>query len=449
MKQGAFWKSDWFIGTVVTALFIVAYIGGLSPLRSLEYQAYDLGVKASAQPADSRIVILAIDDDSIDRIGRWPWPRSVIGNMIETLSDAGARLIGVDIFFSEEQQQPKGLNSQRQLAEILRQQGKVKEAEKILAEAENMDGDRVLSRAVKNSGNTLMPMFFDIGTPRGNPDSELPEYIRRMTINSVSDDGTGNIPITATRLRYPFESLSKVAAGLGHLNILMDSDGTVRTEPLAIEYFGNFFPSMSLAMAAKELNLSMDNIRINLGSEIELGALNIVTDPQLRIFPAFYQDGSGQSFTQYSFYDVQSGRIPAKLFKDKIVLIGTTATGVGETFVTPVKTDMTGVEFNAHVLQSILSEEFFSRPAWAAIAELVLLLLVGVYLVLLLPRLGPAMGAALSAVLLLMLFGSNFILLTGSAIWLQTITAACLLIVGHVTLTTKRYFATEEDRQKI
>jgi len=449
LNQGAFWKSDWFIGTVVTVLFVVAYISGFGPLRSLEYQAYDIGIRANAQPADDRIVILAIDDDSIDRIGRWPWPRSVIGNIINKLSDAGARLIGVDIFFSEAQEKPKGLSSQFQLAEILRQQGKVKEAEKIIAEAEAMDGDRVLTQAVKNSGNTLMPMFFDIGKAHGNPDRPLPKYISRMTINSVSDSGAGGLPITATKLRYPFADLAKVAAGLGHLNILMDSDGTARTEPLAVEYYGNFLPSMSLAMAAKDLNLSMDNIRIALGSEVELGALNIITDPQMRIYPAFYQDEAGKSFTTYSFYDVQSGRIPAKLFKDKIVLIGTTATGVGETFVTPVNTQMTGVEFNAQVLQSILNEEFFSRPGWAVMAELVLLVLVGLYLILLLPRLGPGMGAALSALLLLILFGSNFTLLTGSAIWLQTMTAACLLIIGHVLLTTKRYFATEEDRQKI
>jgi len=448
LNNGVFWKSDWFIGTVVTALFIVAYITGFSPLRSLEYQAYDMGVKASAQPAGNRIVILAIDDDSIDRIGRWPWPRSVIGNMISKLSNAGARLIGVDIFFSEPQERPKGLSSQFQLAEILKQQGKVKEAEKIIAEAEAMDGDRVLTQAVKNSGNTLMPMFFDIGPSHGNPD-ELPKYISRMTINSVSDTGADGLPVSATRLRYPFAELSEVTAGIGHLNILMDSDGTARAEPLVIKYYGNFLPSMSLAMAARDLNLSMDNIRINVGSDVELGALDIKTDPQMRILPAFYKDSSGRGFTTYPFYDVQSGRIPAKLFKDKIVLIGTTATGVGETFVTPISTQMTGVEFNANVLQSILNEEFFTRPAWAVIAELILLVLVGVYLTLLLPRLGPAMGATLSALLLLTLFGSNFILLTGESIWVQTMSAACLLIVGHVLLTSKRYFATEEDRQKI
>jgi len=449
LNKGLFWKSDWFIGTVVTALFLVAYITAFGPLRSLEYQAYDMGVNASTKSPSDRIVILAIDDDSIDRIGRWPWSRSVIGNMVNTLSDAGARMIGLDIFFSEPQEKPKGLSSQFQLAEILKQQGKTAEAEKIIAEALAMDGDRVLTEAVKNSGNTVIPMFFDVGAARGNPDSELPKYISRMAINSISETD-GGIPITATRLKLtPFTELGLAAAGIGHLNAPLDSDGSMRADPLAIQYYGNYLPSMSLALAARDLNLSMDNVRINVGSDVELGALDIKTDNQIRILPAFHKDDSGKGFTTYPFYDVQAGRIPAKLLKNKIVLIGTTAVGIGETFITPISNQMTGVEFNANVLQSILNEEFFTRPGWTVIAELILLVFVGVYLIFLLPRLGPGMGASISVLLLLTLFASNFILLTAAAIWLQTMSAACLLIVGHVLLTSKRYFATEEDRQKI
>ncbi len=448
MNQGAFWKSDWFISTVVTALFIAAYLGGFSPFKSLEYQAYDMGVKASTQPASDNIVILAIDDDSIDRIGRWPWPRSVIGNMIDKLSEAGASLIAVDIPLYKPQPTPPGLSSQYQLAEILKQQGKTKEAARIIAEAEAMDGDRVLSRAIKRSGTTLLPVFFDIGAPRDNRERKLPDYVSRMAIPSVTDSPDGE-PVTASRIRYPIPELAKAAIGLGHLNIVVDGDGKVRTEPLAIEYYGSYIPSMSLVLAAKSLNLSMNNISIHVGENIELGALDIITDPQLRIFPAFYRNKGGQSYRHYSFYDVQSGRIPASEFRNKIVLIGNTSATGGKTFATPIDAQMTGVEFNAHVLQSILDERFFSRPGWAMIVELLLLALIGLYLILLLPRLGLAMGATLSVLLLVSLFGAGFILLTGSALWIQTMTVATLLIVGHLLLTTKRYFDSDDDRQKI
>jgi len=444
-----FWKSDWFVGVLITLLFLAAHFTGFSPLRTLEYQAYDLGVSASQHPADNKIVILAVDDDSIDRVGRWPWPRSTIADMVTKIAQAGARLIGVDIFYSESLQKPRGLNAQLQLAELLKQQGKDEDAAKVLAEARAMDEDKVLADAVMKSGNTLMPMFFEIGTPRGNPDAPLPDYVSRNSIRQVYDAAGTLAPVTATKLRYPYSELAEAAAGLGHLNVSVDSDGKVRSEPLAISYFGKYFPSMSLLMAAKDLNLSMNDIRINSETGIEVGALSIGTDAQVRMYPAFYGDSTGKSFTTYSFYDVQSGRIPASLLKDKIVLIGITANGIGDTLVTPVNTHMSGVEFNAHTLQSILKEEFFTHPAWAIMAELGLLLLVAFYLILLLPRLNAGMGALISGLLFAALIATDLVMLTSSALWLQTMTAAAMLLAGYVLLTTKRYFATEEDRQKI
>ncbi len=449
MKSGAFWKTDWFLGVALTLLFALGYAVGFGPFRSMEYQAYDMGVAANAHPADDHIVLVAIDDDSIDRLGRWPWPRTVMADMIRKLSEAGARLIGVDIFYSEPQPKPKGVETQMQLAKLLKQQGKVEEAEKILAELREMDEDRVLAEAVRASGITLMPMFADFGNPKGRPDKKLPDYVSRMAIEQVDVASEAAAPLTATRLRFPFEQLARATAGLGHLNIVVDSDGTARTEPLVIEYYGRFFPSMSLLMAARDLNLTMDDIRLNLGGDIELGALDIVTDPQMRIYPAFYENGGGNAFPVYSFHEVLNGRVPARIFKDKIVLIGTTATGIGSTFVTPVNPTMTGVEFNAHVLQSILNEEFYSRPAWAPMVEIGLLALVGLYLMFGLPRLGAGSGALVSGLLLLALIGAGFVMLTGSALWVQTMTPAALLLFGHLLLTTKRYFASEEDRQKI
>ncbi|MDQ7011343.1 MAG: serine/threonine-protein kinase [Mariprofundaceae bacterium] len=448
MNNSAFWKSDWFLGLILALLFAAAYVTGFT--QSLENKAYDVAVAASIQPADSRIVILDIDDDSIDRIGHWPWSRSIIAEAINKLSDAGARLIGVDIFFSEEKPKPKGLQSQLQLAELLRQQGKHREAAKVLAEARAMDEDRALIDAVRKSGNTLIPVFFDLGASAGRGGGNLPAYLRHINIKSTGTADNVTAPLSAVKMRYPFPKLGSAAAGLGHLTVLVDEDGVVRSMPLVIDYHGRLIPSMSLAMAAKDLRLTMDDIRVNFDtSSIELGAFDIVTGPQMRLYPAFFGDESGKSFAHYSFHDVYSGRIPAKIFKNKIVLIGPTATGVGEAHVTPVNTHMHGVELHAHVLQSLLDRSFFTRPAWAGIAELLLLVAVGLYLAAALPRLGAGVSAAMSLILLLGLLGTNFIMLTGSMLWLQTVTAATLLLVGHLLLTTKRHFASEEERQKV
>jgi len=449
LNNHAFWKSDWIVGLTITVLFCAAYLTNFSMTQSLEHKAYDIAVNASMTPSDDRIVILDIDNDSIERIGRWPWPRSVIGDMIRKLSDAGARLIGIDIFYSEKQQVPKSAQTHLQLAKILQQQGKTKEAEKIIAQAREMDEDLRLIEATRQSGNVLMPMFFDIGKPSGRPDVELPDYLARMAIKNIGNVVEGSTPLSAFKLHSPFPELAKAAVGLGHLNVTVDDDGVLRSEPLVIEYYGQFFPSMALAIATKSLNLTNSDIRINVGHNIELGRLDIGTDTGIRIYPSFYGDGNGNGFKHYSFHDVSSGRIPARLFKDKIVLIGATGTGIGETYITPVNNNMSSVEYHAHVIQSILDENFFTRPAWAFFTELLILLGIGVYLTIALPRLGTGFGAAISLLLLLILLATNFTLLVTSALWLQTITSALLLLFGHLLLTTRQYFAGEDERGKI
>ena len=113
MKK-AFWKSDWFVGAVLTLLFLFAYVSNFPLLRSLEHQMYDVGVASSVEPAGDRIVILDIDDTSIELIGRWPWPRNVMADMLAKLQEANARLVGVDVFYSEKQASA-GADSSEQL----------------------------------------------------------------------------------------------------------------------------------------------------------------------------------------------------------------------------------------------------------------------------------------------------------------------------------------------
>jgi eukaryotic-like serine/threonine-protein kinase len=451
LNSSAFWKSDWFVGLLVAAIFVVAYVIGFPPLQRMEQGAYDIGVSASIKPASNNIVILNIDDASIDRIGRWPWSRSIIADMINKLSSAGASQIGLDIFFTERQSDDN--TSQmiaflKQQAKILKDQGRDREAASTLEKAQNLDLDARLVKSVHNAGNVVMPLLFNFGE-NGNVSSTIPPaLLKRISTSNVGGNPELQ-PLKASGIRLPFSELAMAAAGLGHLNIQLASGGVVRNDPLVIEYNKRFFPSLSLAMAAQQLHISSNDIRVNLGSDIEMGVLDVPTDTKMRAWPVFHTSGKGESFKHYSFYDVYSGHVPAKLFKNKIVLIGITAKGVGNNFVTPVNDQMSGVAFTANVLQSILDNTFFSRPSWAKLVELGILALVAIYLISLLPRLGAAAGAIVSILLLLTLLSVNFFALTAYSLWIQTMTASAMLVLGHVLLTTKRYFASEEEREKI
>jgi len=452
LNSGAFWKSDWFVGLVVAAIFIVGYLVKFPPLQRMEQYAYDIGVSASVKPASNQIAIINIDDKSINRIGRWPWSRSIEADMINKLSAAGASQIGLDIFFTERQSDDNTsqmIEFLKQQAKILQDQGRTSEAAATLKKAQGMDIDAKLVAAVHQAGNVVMPILFDFG---GGGTPPLPNQLK--TLNRISTANVGGnpadmTPLIATGIRLPFGQLATAAAGLGHQNISLEPGGVVRNDPLVIEYNKRFYPSLSLAMAAQQLHVSPHDIRVDLGSDIEMSVLDIPTDSLMRVWPVFHTGGKGISFKHYSFYDVYSGQVPAKVFQNKIVLIGITAKGIGNTFITPVNNQMSGVEFTANVLQSILDHTFFSRPSWMKLVELGILALVAIYLIILLPRLSAAAAAIVTILLLLTLLSVNFFGLTAYSLWIQTITAGSMLILGHVLLTTKRYFASEEERQKI
>ncbi|MBL8440056.1 MAG: serine/threonine protein kinase, partial [Betaproteobacteria bacterium] len=122
--------------------------------------------------------------------------------------------------------------------------------------------------------------------------------------------------------------------------------------------------------------------------------------------------------------------------------------GVGAAQVTPVSPAMAPVLTLAHSVSSILQEHFFVTPAWGGMASLGAFLLVAAYLIALLPRLSAGLGAAATAVFLVVLVGAHFGLMVGSGLWIQVMGAASLLVVGHLLLTTKRFLVTERGKQK-
>lgn len=201
------------------------------------------------------------------------------------------------------------------------------------------------------------------------------------------------------------------ASGLGHLNSPPDVDGNIRTEPLMLRYYDRGVPSLSAMLAAKSLNLDVKDIKVTPGEGVQLGKLRIRTAPDLRMYTFFYNDREGRSaFSIDSFFDVYSGKIPADKYRDKIVLIGATAAGLGNPQVTPISPAMPPVVTLAHSVSSILQEHFFIEPTWGVWVKLAAILLVAAYLIALLPRLKAGPGAAVTAGLFVAFLVAHFAL---------------------------------------
>ncbi len=456
MTKSGFWKKDWFWGLIVTLALLVA--GGSQLIQGLERAAYDWGVRASSRTPSDKVAVIAIDKQSIDNIGRWPWSREVHAKMIDGLAKAKAKVIGYTVFFSEPQLDP-GLGYVNKLLELFPkpasegEQPLLREDQQpvyqLLREAEAaLNADRKLAASFTAAGNVVLPMLFRLGEPRGKPDQPLPDFVRKnaVPLKAAGDD----LPLLTNGVDAPIVAeLGKAAAGVGHLTPWQDVDGAIRTEPLVVTHFDEYYPSLAVVMVAKSLNLTPKDIKVRPGEAVQIGNLKVATDASSLMNTYFYKDRDGRpAFAEDSFFDVASGKIPLDKYRDKIVLIGANVAGVGNIFVTPVSSAMASVTLEAHTISSLLQEHFFVAPTWGLWVEKLVFLLVAAYLIALLPRLKAGMGAGVTAAAAALLLAIHFVLMTGQGTWLQLMQPLVLLVIGHVVLISKRFVMTEAGKLK-
>src|SRR5256885_3731859 len=163
--QSGFWKADWFLGVLVVALF--ALFNSMSDLvPSLERKAYDAALQAASRTPSDKIAVIAIDKQSIDNIGRWPWSRDTHARMIDLLVQAKARAIGYLVFFAE----PENEKINRTLAKLMDAAAPAAVSTEgqppgptvaLLKEAqEEFSTDRKLAASIERAGNVVLPVLF-------------------------------------------------------------------------------------------------------------------------------------------------------------------------------------------------------------------------------------------------------------------------------------------------
>jgi serine/threonine-protein kinase len=503
--KNRFWSSDGFLGVLILLVFLAG--SGADWLSGLERSAYDVAMRGNNRSPGDKVAVIAIDDQSIANIGRWPWSREIHAEMIRLLAEGKAKVIGHTVFFLEPQQDaglayirelaaafqqsalltqlPLDAEALRGLAEEARNLGlqladgapdkallaKLAEfypqsslAQKAQDEAfrfaqmltqaqDNLDTDRKLADSLQAAGNVVLGMPYVLGVPVGKPDTGLPDYVLRdaltHTVDRVGAQQDEQLPLSTVAAIPPIAELGSAAAAIGHLTDALDTDGVKRNELLAVEHYGQYFPAESLMIAARSLNLGPNDIELRLGEGIKLGKLAIGTDANLRMYPYYYRDKDGKPpFAVDSFYDVLKGKIPANKYKDKIVLIGATAAGVGSQAVTPVAASMAPVLVLAHSVASLLNEHFLLKPEWGLFAKLGAFAAFALYLTLLLPRLAAGPAAAATAGLAVLALGGELFLLMGQSLWVELAGPTAMLLTGHVLLTTKRFFLTEKGKEK-
>ncbi len=472
MKKAGFWTKDWFFAVVIVVVVMVLN-SATNFFKALDTKAYDWGVTATSKQPSDRVAIIAIDETSINNIGRWPWSRDIHAAMIDKLSEAKAKVIGQTVFFFEPQIDPGLLYINKLIEAYGKSAGAAAPAEAaagaapaapvvpqvtnpalaeigaILAEAEGaLNTDRRLANSIKKAGNVILPINLDASDepPAGKPDIQIPDFVKASIV-----PGASSTIYAGERIGFPVAEIGAAAAGVGDLSLVIDRiDNAVRQDNTTVDFFNTGFPSLAMSIAAKSLNLTSKDIKVVPGESVTLGNLRIVTDPLSgTMFPYFYKDLGFKkpAIAEDSFFDVISGKIPASKYKDKIVLIGATAPGIGTQAVTPIGL-LNPVQTVAHSVSSILQQHFFRTPTWGVWVSFAALVLVAAYLIGLLPRLRAGPAAIFTLVIFVVLLGTHFALMMGPGIWIKLMIPASLLVIGHALLTTKRFLMTERGKEQ-
>ncbi|SEM66001.1 serine/threonine protein kinase [Syntrophus gentianae] len=429
---------DLSIVCFLVLLLAGAYALQWSQTEQLEYKAYDTVSSFRDKAPASNVVVIGIDNNSITAIGRWPWSRGYIAQMIGMLHDYETRVIGIDIPFSENDHN-QGLTEIRNLLSGLEAKGiRSGQLYTSLKEAEGrLDNDTLLAESIARSHRVVLPLTFALGRSLAAVEA-LPDYLTR---NSVRLDTTAP-SLTARELISPIAQFAEPALALGHVNVAADKDGAVRSEPLLINYENRYYPSFALQLTLKFLKYNLDHLRLNKG--IEIGNARIPTFDEHRMLINY-----NWNIPIYSFVDVLNHKVRPAVFKNKIVIIVLNATGLGTFQATSAGPDTPSWIGIASTVDNILHQEHIVRPAWAVWLELAVMVLFGCFVILVTSRLKPLYSAAAALTLLILWAGFSVYLLAGQGYWIKPVYPALVLILGYLAMASRKYLFSEKPKVSI
>jgi adenylate cyclase len=490
------WKQHWvslLISALVTlaalAIYYTTFVGErpmpvFDFIYRLELSSLDARFQFRGKtPIDPRIAIVDVDQRSQEVLGRWPFPRIHFADAINALHDDGAKVVAFDMTFSKPDQTVLPLDD---LSKEFAKQAKAghtvpAEIQKQLAEKEEeYSYDKKLADAITNFGGVVLGNYFLYTQTdmQGVSPESLDEYANLMAffpfpqVRALPSAPKGDqarldliqhyedlylLPRGAEANAAVFTgAVSSEKGGCGFFNVFLDPDTVVRRAFLAIPYGRDkdranwdIYASMDVQAVRLYLGLGNQDTILNFGqagvASIEFGK-NIVVKPDDVGRMLVNYHGPARTYPYVSFADVAQRKFAPGTFKDKIVLVGASATGIGDMRATPFGgLDFPGVEIHANLIDNILNQQFLVRRGPQILTDLGFILLfglpVGMWLAVVQPKWMPvafALAIPFAAV--------NYVAFERGS-WLNFIVPALFTLVPNVSLVAL-YRVLVEEREK-
>ncbi|HXJ81419.1 MAG TPA: CHASE2 domain-containing protein [Candidatus Methylomirabilis sp.] len=407
----------------VLASLLVAAISLRPPslLGYVDQRIYDVLLRSAHRAAvTGRVAIVDLDDRTLAKFGRWPWPRERLAQLLAKIQRLGVVSVGLDMVFPEPDETPSS------------------SAEP--AARKSPDGEFTLTphdaalAAVLARGPFVLGFGLGFGADR---EARVPCVLHPLRLAYVRQSaGSNQVPLFQAWPRLcSLPGLARAAPGSGFLNAAPDRDGILRRMPLVIADEEAVYPSLGLATVIMAFGIRRVVLRTNdVGAEsLALDDLVVPLDAKGGFLLA-YRGGKG-TIPYVSAADVLDDRVTPTALRDRLVFVGVTALGIRDTVVTPLDATYPGVELHATVADSILRGEFLSRPRAAPAVELLLTLLAGPIAALVVVVAGVTWGAAILGALGVGLWLGAGWLLGAKGIFLSPLYPLAGLAVSFTALT--------------
>ena len=428
--------------------FQTSHYPNISHLRQrIELLLYDFRLSATLpeqSEKDKRVVIVDIDEASLRSEGRWPWPRNRLAQLTTNLFDAGAIVVAYDVMFSEKER-----NSAREVHQELRKTGKLHpEVAKALENISPVfDHDRIFSEALKQGDSILGYIFHreDVISSGVLPEALNVGDMRELANTSfvTMSSYTGNVG-----------TLQSSAKSSGFFSLDADPDGILRRAPLIIRFKDKIFPSLALEAARvyyllDELQIQTEQVgRNSVISGINLGSKKFIpTDGEGRVIIPYR--GPFNTYNYISAYKVLSKDFASDVFENTIVLVGATAEGLFDLRAVPMQSVFPGVEIHANIVSAMLDNTFPVEPAWARGANLVLLVLTGLFLAIFLPFSHAAYQLLVSVAISVVFLVFNVWMWTSQGVVLSLAVPILLMMMLAMFNLAHGFFTETEGRNKL
>jgi len=417
-------------------------------LDRLSHLAFDLYQREAPRDAsDLPVRIVDVDDHSLKQVGQWPWPRGIIAQMLDRLREAGAAVVVFDVLFPEPDR-----TSPQLLLPLLSSNGVSEEAAGQLL-SKVRDPDEVLAQALAKVPSVL---GFAL-TEKGGTNNLINKAGFSFAAAAGADPliRTDHFPEVVADLPV----LQKAAAGEGAVNPHLDGDSVLRRVPLVYR-LGKDRPVPSLAAEALRLAAGAHSyIAKGAGANGEASygvntGLNAV-----KIGPFVVPtDGAGMVWLHYSrtdpsLYisatDILSGNFDPEKIKDNIVLIGASAKGLQDLHPTPLAPDTPGTEIHAQLIEQVLQGSYLDRPDWAPGAEAFFTLVIGLVLVVAIPRTSASLSGAVGLVAVIAAVAASWYAFTGARLLFDPVYPITVLGIVYVGTTLLSHRQTERRQREI